>query len=95
MWILHKCDNPPCVNPEHLYIGNAVDNMRDRAVRNRSNMPFGASHWEAKLNEEAVLEILRMVASGYTQKRAAGIFHVHSSVVSNIVSGKAWVQVTA
>jgi len=35
MLVLHKCDNPPCVNPEHLYLGTAIENNRDAAARKR------------------------------------------------------------
>lgn len=37
-WALHSCDNPPCVNPEHLYIGDADRNAQDRVERNRDGM---------------------------------------------------------
>lgn len=37
--VLHHCDNPPCVNPEHLYVGDYFDNMRDRRVRGRNVIP--------------------------------------------------------
>lgn len=36
-WILHVCDNPPCVNPDHLYLGSARDNSRDKRLRGHSN----------------------------------------------------------
>jgi len=41
MWVLHHCDNPPCINPDHLYIGTAADNAQDRERRGRGNHPTG------------------------------------------------------
>ena len=40
-WVLHRCDNPPCVNPDHLYIGTAADNAHDRESHGRGNHPIG------------------------------------------------------
>lgn len=42
MWVLHRCDNPPCVNPNHLYLGTPADNMHDRSERGRA--PKGINH---------------------------------------------------
>lgn len=44
MHILHKCDNPPCINPEHLFLGTAADNMHDRWVKGRHTCGRGDRH---------------------------------------------------
>lgn len=43
-WVLHRCDNRPCVNPDHLYLGTASDNARDREARGRGNHPTRETH---------------------------------------------------
>jgi Flp pilus assembly pilin Flp len=66
MFICHTCDNPPCVNPEHLWLGTALDNARDRAAKGRSahNRPHSAGPGErngrALLTETQVREIIEL-----------------------------------
>jgi hypothetical protein len=48
LWVLHSCDNPPCVNPDHLFLGTRSDNMRDCASKGRLNTQVGTGRWTAK-----------------------------------------------
>lgn len=64
MLILHRCDNPPCVNPDHLFIGDQTVNLLDMSAKGRhlahtkpQRMPRGESHGMHKLTEEAVKDI--------------------------------------
>jgi hypothetical protein len=56
---LHTCDNPSCVNPEHLFSGTNADNMRDKAEKGRSRTPTGEKHGKAILTERQVRNILK------------------------------------
>jgi hypothetical protein len=61
-WVLHDCDNPPCVNPNHLYIGDHDDNMRDKVARNRCSS--GENHGKAILKNTQVIEIAKLYQTG-------------------------------
>ena len=52
LWVLHRCDNPPCCEDSHLYLGTALDNMRDVSERGRSRPPFGEMSGAAKLTSD-------------------------------------------
>lgn len=96
--VLHACDNPPCVNPAHLWLGTASDNGRDMASKGRArgqrswdHMPRGEDHGYATLTEADVREIRRAYAAREaTQTDLGRRFGVHQTLISLIVLGKAW-----
>jgi hypothetical protein len=89
MWVLHKCDNRMCVNPEHLFLGDTYINSEDRRVKGRSTR--GEAHHRAKLTEDQALEIRRrMRAGGETHKKLAAEFGVSISLIGGIKAGIQW-----
>lgn len=91
--VRHTCDNPRCINLEHLVAGTQLDNMRDMIERNRAvhnGMP-GEANPAAVLNIDTVAEIRRMYETGtYHQRELAAKFRVSQSQISRVVSGRSW-----
>ncbi len=83
--VLHHCDNPGCVNPDHLFLGTHQDNMDDKVSRGRQSK--GEKHGTAKLTETQVLEI--RAALGLHRDIAAK-YGVSESRVSDIKRRKYW-----
>jgi hypothetical protein len=91
MNVLHSCDNPSCVNPEHLSLGTHTQNMRDMWSKGR-NTHKGEKNTKAKLSWEKVSKMRNMYNSGkYSQKELSIIFGVVRSVICGIVTNKLWV----
>ena len=90
--ICHTCDNPKCVNPEHLYSGTQKDNMKDKKDRNRSKgINLGSKNGNSKLTEKDVKEILDLVKSKlFSQKFIATLYNIRQDHVSRIQSGQRW-----
>ena len=87
--VRHKCDNPPCINPDHLEVGTHADNSRDMVDRKR-NMS-GANHHNAKLFEQDVLDIRREYAKGVlTQRMLGDVYGVSPSTVGEIIRKEIW-----
>lgn len=95
MQALHRCDNPPCCNPDHLFPGTNADNVQDKVFKGRQaggakTAILGERHGMAKLTAEDVREIRRMVAAGALQREAAARFGIRDNTVSKIVARKSW-----
>lgn len=57
LFVCHKCDNPRCVNPDHLFLGTCLDNNRDMRTKGRDKPRQGTENWKAKLTNEQVIAI--------------------------------------
>lgn len=89
MKVLHRCDNPPCINPEHLFLGTYQDNMNDMVKKDRQAR--GERHWKAKLTQKEALKLIEMYATGeYSQKQLGEIFGITQSAISSITRGDLW-----
>ena len=88
--VLHKCDNPSCVNPAHLFLGTHAENMQDKKLKGRNRVPFGERHSSCKLTAAQVVEIRICIESGETQREVARRFNVSQPAVRNIYHRKTW-----
>lgn len=94
--VLHKCDNPPCVNPSHLFLGTNADNTadcirKDRAALERNLKHFyGESHPNSVLTEDLVIQIRELYQSGRSKYSLAKQFQVGQSTVNQVVKRITW-----
>lgn len=94
MDVLHKCDNPPCCNPRHLFLGTNSANMADRNAKGRQAK--GIENGAAKLTDARVEWLHRRRASGTaTQKELASILGVTQQSVSLVLNNRRWGHVNA
>lgn len=93
MTVRHKCDNPPCVNPNHLVAGTQTQNVQDRDERSRRQAPRGVRNGHSKVNDDRVREIVTAVALGESQVAVARRLGIEKSTVGKIVRGQSWVHV--
>lgn len=89
--VLHHCDNPGCVNPEHLYIGTHQDNSNDCMRRGRVYRPRGEKGTKAKLTNEDVAMIRSIMPKTRTDRtELAGRLGVSWYTIGEIVRGETW-----
>jgi len=90
--VLHRCDNPSCVNPEHLFLGTKADNNRDKIAKGRARHPAGSKANNAKLVEDQVRAIL---ADERQYAEIAAAYGVSHATISHIKNGRNWKAICA
>lgn len=84
--VMHKCDVPLCVNPNHLTLGTHADNMRDMKMKGRARNVHSSN-----INWEMVEQIRAQAKQGIKQYVIAERFGISKSAVCNIIRGRTWV----
>lgn len=88
MRVCHRCDNPPCCNPRHLFTGTAADNTADMMSKMRHS--HGESHAGSKLTKTQVSEIRKLLSIGLSCQEVASRFPVSRPMIWKIKADKAW-----
>lgn len=86
--VCHTCDNPMCMNPNHMWLGTNEENTEDRNQKDRQAK--GSSQGSAKLTEEQILEIRQAYSLGETQQSIANRYKIDQRHVSRIVRKESW-----
>jgi hypothetical protein len=88
--VLHKCDNPSCVRPEHLFLGTKADNNADKTRKGRGGQLFGEKHPTHKFTEKEVRAIRACRTSSVTQ--IAKFFNTSRRYIFKIRARKRWIH---
>jgi hypothetical protein len=92
---LHHCDNPSCINPDHIYIGSPQDNMDDKWARGRHIPLVGEDHPLCKLSETDIALIRYFLTQGYGVNSLAKRYRVTHAAIQHIRDWKSWKHVEA
>lgn len=96
MFVMHLCDNPPCVRPDHLRLGTPQENSEDMRAKGRARgngVQVGQGRGVPKLNPDQVREIRRRMAEGEPRKVIAAAYGVSVATIKGIAAGRAWSRV--
>lgn len=91
LWVLHQCDVPLCVNPNHLFLGTRQDNVDDMMKKGRGPNFRGSKNPRAKLDEKKVEALRhRYAAGGVTQAQLSRVYGVNQTKISEALRGVTW-----
>lgn len=97
-YVCHTCDNPSCVNPDHLWVGTLQQNLQDRTNKGRDRLcgksQFGKENGRAKITEDDVLAIRSRFVGGASYATLSREFGIGSTTVAHIIHGRTWPSVT-
>lgn len=90
MKVCHSCDNPPCINPSHLWLGTDYDNTHDSMRKGRQRKRRGEQHGNASITEIQALEIISAIASGEKDRKISNKIGCSKNIVSMIRYNRIW-----
>lgn len=94
LYICHSCDNPKCVNPEHLWAGTPLENSYDMIKKGRAKWngaPKGALNGNSRLKDQEVREIRNLyLKGGFTHRKLGKKFRVSKTTIGNVVNEILW-----
>jgi hypothetical protein len=88
--VCHKCDNPPCINPKHLFLGTHGDNTRDKMSKGRQRSLVGEDCPRSKLRNEDIIQIRSRYTKGISQSELGREYKVAQSTIWRIVNSQRW-----
>lgn len=86
--VCHKCDNPACIRPDHLFLGTQTDNMRDCVDKKRHS--YGIASGKARLDESSIAGIVPLRKQGLSEYEVAARLGVSRSAIASVCQGRSW-----
>lgn len=86
--ICHSCDNPPCCNPSHLFLGTHNDNIQDMIAKGRLVVPRGEKHGNSRFSDAQVVEMRKLHQEGQTPAQLSRLFGISKTHIHSILKGK-------
>jgi hypothetical protein len=93
MVVMHSCDNPACVNPDHLSVGTQADNLADMHRKGRREYSRGSAHKGAILADTDI-PFIRSLAGVFSQRKLAALYGVSRSAICGIQSRRKWSHIS-